>query len=154
MSINGQNTLAVADRSNLSKTISTTQLYPIDDDQILVGGYDSVLSYPFVDHFSLLNGTLLSLTRVQGRCYFLFLTINNKLYCSTNNQQIVTRRPWKNQSNSSTVVAGNGSITGVAVDCPVGSRCIVACNNGSSGSAANQLNHPWTPALTLKEISS
>ena len=124
ITINHQNTLAAADSSNRiriwlnttgspSRIINTPRpypigLFPISDDQILVTYYDYA-SYPYVDRWSLLNGTLLSSTLTYGRCSFLFVDINDDLYCSTDDRHMVTRKSWKVPSNSFTVVAGTGT---------------------------------------------
>ena len=138
ITINHQNTLAAADSSNRiriwsnttgspSRIINTTQpypigLFPISDDQILVTYYNYT-SYPYVDRWSLLNGTLLSSTLTYGGCYFLFVDINDDLYCSTYDRHMVTRTSWKVPSNSFTVVAGTGT--------------------GSAGSSPSALSSPF-----------
>lgn len=104
--------------SNLSRIINTTDrnpisLFPISDNEILVGYEDS--GYPYLDRWSLKNGTLLSSTLFFGRCTYLFVDINDDLYCSAASLNIVIRKPWRDQSNMFTIVAGTGSPGSTAV---------------------------------------
>jgi len=99
----------INDSSNVSKTINTSNRYPISlfpssDGEILVG-YDT--GYPYVDRWTL-NGTLLSSILIYGQCYFLFVDINDHVYCAASNLNMVIRKPLNNQSNPTTVVAGTG----------------------------------------------
>lgn len=236
LTINRQNTIFAASHDdkrvsiwfngsqNVTKTINFTignpiSLFPINDQEILVA-YD--IGYPYIDRWSLKNESLLSSTTIYGQCYFLFVDINDKIYCSASNIHVVTRKSWDDQSNTITVVAGtgsagsssamlntprgiyvtasldlyvtdcnndrvqfflagqtnattiagNGSNSIYALDCPngvtldedgvlyiadwgyhrviaVGSssqRCIVGCTN-NNGTASHQLSSPWTVAF-------
>ena len=214
--------------SNVSRIINTTNrsplgLFPISDDEILVS-YDT--GYPYIDRWNVKNGTLLSSTPIYGQCYSLFVDINDDLYCSASTLHMVTRKSWRDQSNSFTIVAGTGTagsssamlhtprgifvtsslnlyvadcnndriqlfrsgqinattvagngsnvmMTGrlpygftldadenlfisfywedhvISVDSGGNVRCVVGCP-GSSGSAANQLDDPWSLAFDTK----
>jgi len=97
--------------SNFPRTINITNrnpisLFPISDDQILVSYIN--IEYPYIDRWTL-NGTLLSSTPIYGLCYFIFMDINNDLYCSASELHMVIRKRWGDQSNSITIVAGTGS---------------------------------------------
>lgn len=98
--------------SHLPRIINVTDrtpisLFPNSDDEILVG-YEEP-SYPYLDRWSLKNGTLLSSIFIYGQCYFFFIDMNNDLYCSVSSQHMVTRTSWQDRSNSFTIVAGTGS---------------------------------------------
>jgi len=76
--------------------------------EILVGFYD-LNGYPYIGRWNLKNGTLLSSTPIYGQCYFIFVDINDDLYCSARDLHMVMRKSWRSQSNSFTIVAGTGS---------------------------------------------
>ena len=98
--------------SNVSTMINTINrspisLFSINDEEIFVGYSDT--PYPYIDRWNIKNGTLVSSTPIVGQCYFIFVDINDDLYCSAYNLNMVMRKSSRDQSNLMTVVAGTGS---------------------------------------------
>ncbi len=57
-----------------------------------------------------LNATqIITVMYVSGRCFGLFVDINDNLYCSMFDRHQVIKNSLKNTTNSSTIVADNGS---------------------------------------------
>ena len=97
---------------NVSTIINTINrspisLFTINDEEIFVG-YSNT-TYPYIDRWNIKNGTLVSSTPIVGQCYFIFVDINDDLYCSARDLHMVMRKSWRDQSNLMTVVAGTGS---------------------------------------------
>ena len=101
---NGSPNVTTIILANLSSPIS---IFVTDDDEIFVYNYNSCPNGR-IDRWSLNNPTLLSSIPVDGRCWGLFIDINDDLYCSQIDLHQVVKYSWRNPLAYRTVVAGKG----------------------------------------------
>ena len=99
---NGSSSVTTNILANMSSPYS---LFVTDDDEIFVYN-GNVCSERRIDRWSLNNPTLLSSIPVDGRCYGLFIDINDDLYCSQEALHQVVKYSWRNPLAYPIVVAG------------------------------------------------
>ena len=98
---------------NMTTTIYHNHSFAMDvfitHDQEIIFSYASLLATSTIERWIVQNRTFLSSAFTNGRCFRLFVDINDNLYCSLHNLHQVMKKPKNDNSNFSTVVAGNGT---------------------------------------------